>query len=159
MSNNRSKFLNHNHFRLMAIFEAGILTKMTQNEYENLGKQKQASHSETENSLIPENQKENKRSLKASEGNEKLQPISIKMVQGAFYILAIGNIFSGLILTGEILFHKNQNKTRKNDNFFKIRKQISLVIKPVFTRIKNRLSTIYRRMMHEAFVATLEYIE
>lgn len=83
----------------MAIFEAGIMTKMTENEYEKLGKQKQsAPSSETENNLIPGVKKENRRAAKVSEDNEKLQPISLKMLQGTFYLLSIGNLFSGRCL-------------------------------------------------------------
>jgi hypothetical protein len=43
----------------MAIFEAGIITKMTENEYENLGRQKEVT-SESENDLIGGNKKENR---------------------------------------------------------------------------------------------------
>lgn len=78
----------------MAIFEAGIITKMTENEYEKLGKQKEIS-AEIETNVIPGAKKENRRTVKASEDNEKLQPISIKMLQGTFYLLSIGSLFSG----------------------------------------------------------------
>lgn len=87
----------------MAIFEAGIITKMTENEYEKLGKQKKISAEEEEN-LISERKTETRRKTKASEDNDKLKPISIKMLQGAFYVLCIGNIFSGKCLQKTLKF-------------------------------------------------------
>lgn len=80
----------------MAIFEAGILTKMTENEYEKLGKQQQSQiNTDTDKAVVPGGQKETRRVAKATESNEKLQPISLKMLQGAFYLLLIGHAASG----------------------------------------------------------------
>lgn len=79
----------------MAIFEAGIITKMTENEYKKLGQQKELSTSETVGEPA---KKETRRQAKASEDNEKLKPISLKMLQGTFYLLCIGNGFSGKLL-------------------------------------------------------------
>lgn len=79
---------------LMAIFEAGIITKMTENEYEKLGKQQEITM-EVEESLISEVERENRRKTKANEDTDKLKPISIKMLQGPFYLLFLGNAFSG----------------------------------------------------------------
>lgn len=80
----------------MAIFEAGILTKMTENEYEKLGKQQQSEiTSETDKAIVPNTKKETRRAARASEDSEKLQPISLKMLQGAFYLLFIGHATSG----------------------------------------------------------------
>ncbi|KAK9877493.1 hypothetical protein WA026_018604 [Henosepilachna vigintioctopunctata] len=144
---------------LMAIFEAGILTKMTQNEYEKLGKQKQAT-SEGKTELAPNNQPDNQRNLKSSETNEKLQPISLKMVQGAFYILVIGYIFSAIILLIEIMIDKHDRMPRrKKINCIKMKKTVRLSIKPKILVVFERIRNLYRRMMHEAFVATLEYLE
>lgn len=83
-----------NYFRLMAIFEAGIITKMNENEYEKLGKQKELS-SQAAESVSAEVKKDTIRQGKGKETNEKLRPISLKMLQGAFYVLSLGNIFSG----------------------------------------------------------------
>lgn len=70
----------------MQLFEAGILTKMTVEEFEKLGE------SGTESS----NTKEDKKPItNPSESTQKLEPINIKMVQGAFYILGIGYLISG----------------------------------------------------------------
>lgn len=69
----------------MAIFEAGILTKMTENEYEKLEKQKP--DIATTDTIST---KENRNSIKATEENERLEPINLRMIQGAFYLLLIG---------------------------------------------------------------------
>lgn len=82
----------------MEIFEAGILTKMTENEYEKLGKQQQVDiTSETDKAVVPGAKKETRRAAKATEDSEKLRPISLKMLQGAFYLLLIGHAASGKI--------------------------------------------------------------
>ncbi|CAG9762608.1 unnamed protein product [Ceutorhynchus assimilis] len=67
---------------LMAIFEAGIITKMTENEYENLGKQKESSIDETLENNVPTTKIETKRAAKVSEDNEKLKPILISDNKG-----------------------------------------------------------------------------
>lgn len=79
----------------MAIFEAGILTKMTESEYEKLGKQQSEVNPDTKESVKPAGKIENRKTVKAIEDNEKLQPINIKMLQGAFYLLLIGHAVSG----------------------------------------------------------------
>ncbi|XP_063908398.1 ionotropic receptor 40a-like [Zophobas morio] len=146
---------------LMAIFEAGIITKMTENEYEKLEKQKKITP-ETEEDLIPANEKENRIAAKVSEDNEKLQPISLKMLQGTFYLLSIGNIFSGLILMAEILVYKHKKKygirRRRNRILICFSKVKNCVVLKIVT-VVNAVRRVYRRAMHEAFVATLEYLE
>ncbi|XP_060527847.1 ionotropic receptor 40a-like [Cylas formicarius] len=80
---------------LMTIFEAGIITKMTENEYEKLGKQKNIVDVEAQENDLPNTKTETKRAAKATEDNEKLKPISLKMLQGTFYLLFIGNVCAG----------------------------------------------------------------
>lgn len=77
----------------MAIFEGGIISKMTENEYENLGKQQKIPDAK-----IRENEAKTTavERVKAAE-DDKLKPISLKMLQGSFYILFIGNAFSGCV--------------------------------------------------------------
>lgn len=78
----------------MRLFEAGILTKITEEEYEKLGekKRKEARKSQEENQEI---------STSVAEGNEKieeddkLRPMSIKALQGGFFILIVGHCISG----------------------------------------------------------------
>lgn len=66
---------------------------MTENEYENLGKQQKIPDAK-----IRENEAKTTavERVKAAE-DDKLKPISLKMLQGSFYILFIGNAFSGFI--------------------------------------------------------------
>lgn len=74
-------------FRLMRLFEAGIYTKITEEEYQKLY-QKQVGT--TDNKMVSEG------GAKEVEENEnRLKPMSIKTLQGAFYILIIGYIISG----------------------------------------------------------------
>ncbi|XP_056633936.1 ionotropic receptor 40a [Diorhabda sublineata] len=96
---------------LMTIFEAGIITKMTENEYEKLGKGKDISSSEIAENVAKDTNKDLKRQIKAEEENERLKPISLKMLQGAFYLLCFGNVFSGIILIGELIFYKRRRNT------------------------------------------------
>lgn len=81
----------------MAIFEAGIMDKMTESEYEQLGEQKKHTSQAIENEISSEN-KETRREAKAKEDSDKLKPINIKMLQGTFYLLCLGNTFSGMFL-------------------------------------------------------------
>nr|CAI5830600.1 unnamed protein product [Callosobruchus analis] len=97
---------------LMAIFEGGIITKMTEDEYKKLGKEKEMS-SEGADVFTPDKKKDSRKQIKVAEDSEKLKPISLKMLQGAFYLLCIGNAISGIVLVIEILFHKHQRKLRK----------------------------------------------
>lgn len=70
---------------------------MTENEYEKLGKQQIEITSETDKAVVPGAKKETRRAAKATEDSEKLRPISLKMLQGAFYLLLIGHAVSGKI--------------------------------------------------------------
>ncbi|XP_044265237.1 uncharacterized protein LOC123011718 [Tribolium madens] len=105
--------------------------------------------------------KENRRVAKVSEENEKLQPISIKMLQGTFYLLCIGNLFSGLILLAEILVnkHKKTYKYKKQKHRFVYLRKIKHCCVAKLEAVGDAVRGIYRRAMHEAFVATLEYLE
>lgn len=78
----------------MAIFEAGILTKMTENEYEKLGKSKATGTAEEKPAVVKPIKKQTRKVAKAAEESQKSQPISIKMLQGAFYLLFIGHAFA-----------------------------------------------------------------
>lgn len=70
---------------------------MNENEYEKLGKQKELSHDAAE-SVDAQPKKNNVRQGKGKENNDKLKPISLKMLQGAFYVLLLGNILSGIFV-------------------------------------------------------------
>ncbi|KAG5870810.1 hypothetical protein JTB14_005360 [Gonioctena quinquepunctata] len=142
---------------LMAIFEAGIITKMTENEYEKLGKQKELSSEIAEN-VQAETAKDTRRKTKAEEESNKLKPISLKMLQGSFYLLCFGNAFSGMILAAELMFHKNQTFKSKKNNLTR-RSKWKKYIKCKINQMRFSLRRLYRNIMHEAFISTLEYIE
>lgn len=89
----------------MAVFEAGILTKMTENEYEKLGKQQVESTENIDEDLLPQAQKESRKTAKVNEDNLKLKPINIKMLQGAFYLLFIGYAIAGVDLSPLISYY------------------------------------------------------
>lgn len=71
----------------MRLFEGGIYSKITEEEYQKL-RQKQAG-SITDNKIVSEGANE----IGGSES--RLNAMSMKTLQGAFYILIIGYILSG----------------------------------------------------------------
>ncbi|XP_048523559.1 ionotropic receptor 40a-like [Dendroctonus ponderosae] len=147
------------HCRLMAIFEAGIITKMTENEYENLGKQQKIQVLEVPEGDNPASDPETKRSIKSSE-DDKLKPINLKMLQGVFYLLFIGNIFAGLVLLSEISlskFYKN-SKRRPKVQLAQHRK-ICKKVRHYLRCVRRRFVRMYRNFRHDAFTLTLEYLE
>ncbi|CAH1142306.1 unnamed protein product, partial [Phyllotreta striolata] len=99
---------------LMAIFEAGIITKMTEKEFEKLGKEKALSSAEIAETVAKDTSKDLQRQIKLKEPR-KLKPISLKMLQGAFYLICFGNVFSGLILMGEIAYKRHQVRQRERN--------------------------------------------
>ena len=68
----------------MTLFEAGILTKMTENEYEKLVNSQ---------NLLSESNDDTDTLNTAS--SENLKPLPIKVLQGAFYCLLFGICFGG----------------------------------------------------------------
>lgn len=100
-------------YRLMRLFEAGILDKMTASEYEKMfgvqnrrfespmnGNQNQVNDASTQN------EKDVSRHIKDSRENMKLEPISVKMLKGAFFILLTGYALAALVLIFEYLNRK-----------------------------------------------------
>ncbi|XP_066137961.1 ionotropic receptor 40a [Euwallacea fornicatus] len=144
---------------LMANFEAGIITKMTENEYEKLGKQQNIPEAQLrENEATATNVETNKRA-KATE-DDKLKPISLKMVQGPFYLLFIGNIFSGLILLAEIGIYKYYLKMRKRyKSQLQMLRKLWRRLRWLVKTARSKISRIYRNFMHDAITMTLEYTE
>ncbi|KAL1512813.1 hypothetical protein ABEB36_002337 [Hypothenemus hampei] len=143
---------------LMAIFEAGIITKMTENEYEKLGRQQKIPEAKIRENEDTTSKIEIKR-IKPTE-DDKLQPINLKMFQGCFYLLCLGNIFAGLILLTEISLHKYHLRRRKT------RKPRFLLARKLWGRLKyccrntrNKLVILYRNFMRDAVILTLDYVE
>lgn len=81
-------------YRLMRLFEAGILTKITEEEYQKLGENKRVEARKSQ-------QAKEEASSSVAEGNEKqeeddkLRPMSIKALQGGFFVLIIGHCTAG----------------------------------------------------------------
>nr|XP_022911121.1 ionotropic receptor 40a-like [Onthophagus taurus] len=140
---------------LMAVFEAGILTKLTQDEYEKLGKQHFESHLKKELQLNDDN------SVGKKENSLKLKAINIKMLQGAFYLLFIGHFITTLTLIFESI-HKKQSKLYKNARKSKLRLKLDKkihVIVAFFANVRVRIRILIRNYINEAIISTLEYIE
>ncbi|KAK5647663.1 hypothetical protein RI129_002555 [Pyrocoelia pectoralis] len=143
---------------LMAIFEAGILTKMTESEYENLGKRQK---SDVSSGIESDSQKKpNNENDPLDEKDEKLQPINIKMLQGAFYLLFMGCGFSALVLMLEILYERQEYNIRKVIRVGRKRyKKLKRRCRYYCRKLRNVIREWFRQILHEAFVETLEYIE
>lgn len=70
----------------MQLFEAGILTKITEEEYQKLEEKKRTQLEEVVDVAEGKEQVENE---------SKLKPMSMKALQGAFIVLIIGNCLAG----------------------------------------------------------------
>ncbi|XP_046658718.1 ionotropic receptor 40a-like isoform X2 [Homalodisca vitripennis] len=92
---------------LMRLFEAGILTKITEEEYQNLGEKKWRESRRTQ-------QEKEELSTSVAEGDDKLEeddklrPMSIKALQGGFFILMIGHCAAGILLLLELMVAHNR---------------------------------------------------
>ncbi|KAK6635303.1 hypothetical protein RUM44_000554 [Polyplax serrata] len=117
-------------FSLMQLFECGILSKMTENEYERLGENQRAAANKREAdekseankdesqkaevvSLLSDMDKQDDQrqdhAILGFDARHQLKPLSTRMLQGAFYILVIGNAVAGIVLLIEI----NATRLRK----------------------------------------------
>lgn len=77
-------------FRLTRLFEAGILTKITEDEYQKLGEVKRRTQQAVEDVTSSVAEGDEKK-----EENDKLQPMSIKALQGGFFVLILGHCTAG----------------------------------------------------------------
>nr|QZH55076.1 ionotropic receptor 40a [Achelura yunnanensis] len=96
---------------VMTLFEAGILTKMTTDEYRDLPKHSRRSdpvtESDTEASdVISENTATSQTQVESTKG---LEPVTLRMLHGAFCLLGVGYLLAGLALCIEIQI--NQRRT------------------------------------------------
>ena len=81
----------------MRLFEAGIIEKITIAEYERMfGSQLGQFVDESAKTTKPESaETEGGKSKKNADSNEKLQPMNLRMLQGAFLALACGHSLGG----------------------------------------------------------------
>ncbi|CAH0550024.1 unnamed protein product [Brassicogethes aeneus] len=102
----------------------------------------------------------NKIIAKITEDNEKLKPISLKMLQGSFYLLCFGIAVSGIVLAFEIFVYTKYKRCRKI-----ARKKLGRVhratkkIKWKFRSFVSHVHRQYREWIQDAYVGTLEYLE
>ncbi|XP_075970201.1 ionotropic receptor 40a [Anticarsia gemmatalis] len=82
---------------VMTLFEAGILGKMTTDEYKNLPEQSRRSEPVTESdrqsSDIVDSTAQSQTQAESTKG---LEPVSLRMLRGAFCLLGIGHLLAGL---------------------------------------------------------------
>ncbi|KAF5271728.1 hypothetical protein FQA39_LY08051 [Lamprigera yunnana] len=124
---------------LISIFEAGILTKMTAEEYGKLEKHK-STDDDSDDSQLTTNEVETTKGGNTLDDNEKLQPISIKMLQGAFYLLFIGCGFSVIIFAFEIAYH------RQRYNIKRIKRYLTRRFRRIMRKIRYRYRKLRRAM-------------
>ncbi|KAK9744994.1 hypothetical protein QE152_g7292 [Popillia japonica] len=143
---------------LMAIFEGGILTKMTEDEYEKLGKlqTQQVKNNGKQLDITAESRKD----IKIAEYDNKLKAINIKMLQGAFYLLFIGYFIAGTTLLLEILYAKQQdNLSRNHKQKFncttRVWRKFIRNVRIFIGRLKRGIC----RVFNEAIISTLDYME
>lgn len=106
----------------MKLFEGGIIDKITSDEYEKMFQQMNAMqvndvregvHDEekdvSDNNRMPSKEESNDgnaNSKAKKESNEKeLTALSLRMLQGAFYLLILGYLMAFLVLIVEIVFY------------------------------------------------------
>ncbi|GLV36593.1 Ionotropic receptor 40a [Carabus blaptoides fortunei] len=149
---------------LMAVFEAGILTKMTENEYEMLGKKQVQEEDETISrdpgksaGSNPEPSKE--KVAKANDNNGRLRPINIKMLQGAFYVVIIGHFLAVFIFLTEIKIHQHfKNKPDLHISFICVKKfkvNLHIARKRIFAFLKRK----YDQVKEHILLALLDYVD
>ncbi|XP_059621792.1 ionotropic receptor 40a-like [Phlebotomus argentipes] len=112
---------------IIHLFEGGILDRMTNEEYENLFDSKKLT---TPNEEID---KTTQKSTKDVPQEERiLKPVSLKLLQGAFYTLLIGYILSGIVLLLECECKKPRRNCTKS--IAKYLDEFCLSVKNIFTR-------------------------
>ncbi|CAH4007690.1 unnamed protein product [Pieris brassicae] len=125
---------------VMTLFEAGILTKMTTDEYKNLPEASRRSEkvTESENRENIESGESGATSQTQSESTIGLEPVSLRMLRGAFCLLGVGYLSAALVLSIEIQVYKRKSTKTKVLGTKKCR---------AFRRIKILLRRQMRRMI------------
>ncbi|KAL0892471.1 hypothetical protein ABMA27_015580 [Loxostege sticticalis] len=104
---------------VMTLFEAGILAKMTTDEYKNLPEQSRRSEPVTESDkpnseITGDSPSASQSGTTQGESTKALEPVSLRMLRGAFCLLGIGHLLAAIALGVEIQIH------RRSKNFIKI---------------------------------------
>nr|AXF48845.1 ionotropic receptor IR14 [Lobesia botrana] len=101
---------------IMSLFEAGIIAKMTMDEYKNLPEHSRrsdpVSESDQDSSELKESGTGASSQTQQVESTKGLTPVSLSMLQGAFCLLGIGHLLAALTLVIEIQLHR-RSRTKK----------------------------------------------
>ncbi|XP_026328485.1 ionotropic receptor 40a [Hyposmocoma kahamanoa] len=99
---------------VMTLFEAGILSKMTTDEYRNLPQQSRRSEpvteSENQDSTDVTGDPSTSTSQAQPEPTKGLEPVSLRMLRGAFLLLGIGHFLAALTLGIEIQVNRRKKR-------------------------------------------------
>lgn len=110
------------HFRLMGLFEGGILDKMTNAEYEEMfGSQNDDKIAVTEQ-LSPQSVTMNE---KRTYSRNSLQPVNLRILQGAFFVLFFGYSLAAIAFFWELLLSSKRTNSLRiiSKKYLKIYKQ------------------------------------
>ncbi|KAM3961922.1 LOW QUALITY PROTEIN: ionotropic receptor 40a [Aphomia sociella] len=93
---------------VMTLFEAGILAKMTTDEYKNLPERSRRSEPVTESDKESNDVTGDTVATSPTQGDSTkgLEPVSLRMLRGAFCLLGIGYLLSALALGFEVQVHR-----------------------------------------------------
>jgi len=83
------------YYRLMRLFEGGILSKITEEEYQKLNDKLMGSEKFDSTSVVIEPVLEGSEPRQEDDDKQLTIAMSMKTLQGAFYVLAIGSILAG----------------------------------------------------------------
>nr|QMS80367.1 ionotropic receptor [Histia rhodope] len=128
---------------VMTLFEAGILTKMTTDEYRDLPKLSRRSdpvtESDTEGSdAIGESTAASQTQVESTKG---LEPVTLRMLRGAFCLLGIGYLLAGVSFCIEIQIHRRRTRTKAPVPETKIKEK-----QKKFQRILTNIKIRFRRI-------------
>lgn len=94
----------------MNLFEAGILDRMTNLEYEKMfgAKLQQDEEEIKKDNFISQRESQSTSHITSNQGSTKLEPISIRMLKGAFFVLLSGHFLALFLLILEKIEHKHR---------------------------------------------------
>ncbi|CAK1553446.1 unnamed protein product, partial [Leptosia nina] len=132
---------------VMTLFEAGILTKMTTDEYKNLPEAARRSEKVTES--------ENRESSESGEGGATsqgqgestigLEPVSLTILRGAFCLLGVGYLSAAIVLSVEIqVYKRNKNLASEGNAVIQDSRKLRRINRYMWRRLRRFFRTCYR---------------
>lgn len=91
----------------MRLFEGGVLSKITEEEYQKLNDKLMGSEKHDKASVVVEPVLEGSEPRQDEDDKQVTIAMSMKTLQGAFYVLAIGSILAGIYLNFEVFPYLN----------------------------------------------------